>query len=1135
MTKYMLKINLMRKPVLTSTLLTLVIISFIASCYFIFAPEMDERIFIGSISSLVACYVIFNTILWTKKRRRRSAQDLDTEQEALQHLIRPLLKRMGNKPLYLLIGTKYSGKTQFLLTSNTIRPVDKINTVKNDFFQWYESDKAVYIKVNRRLVFQEISSVDSALWDCLITEIIDHRPRKPFNGCLFFVDFEFMIVNSEEHVEAVLTLLCKRLEYIGDQTSSALPVYLMMSKLDKLDGFKEYIQFSPMKTTVEFLNIQLKDAKGAMINYFNDNYHNLVTFMESNALDASSHSNSSEEKKAIIAFPKQFELCQTEVRCALESLNNINKGSYTLDIREIFFISNHQGGRKYNLLAKTCSDYFNIPIIASGHSHLSEIPYFSRFLVDKKILSEADSAGENKIYLKKLQRNSIMALSVSFFVLISGGALIFDTLQSNLFVMNKLIHSEQKTKVFKDDARNITSRLSTAINNIKPSFDAWGSGNSELDNEILSLNISYLDETTQLAYRTLLNKINQLLMPVIEQGYRLELTKNQSNISKSLPLLKAYLMLSDPEKRDLHFLKQQTKTVLDNQLIPTSVVTQTMALIDAYFRTQFSPIIINMDLVRATRRQLLSHSNVDFVYQSLLSQAKDIDIGSLNLARAVGFDFNNVFIDQIDTARLNINKVYTATGFSTFFRPAVDLMSKDVISDNWVLGLSRHTVPTQAEQDTFKSKVRKKYTDDYINNWRNALSELKIKRYQNIADLSNAVDLISGPSSPMTTVLKLLYSNTQFSPIESPILPIKSSNPLLNNVIDIAQVNAEIILQPDYLLMSRVEQAFKLLNRLLINETPTSPTPWDEIIAALSHVRTYIKDIADSPNAQMAALVAAKQRMNSTEADPIIRLKQIAQKSPEPVRTWLLDIVNQTWSVIIYEAAKGIQITWFSEVYSKFKEIGLDRYPFNLAAKNDISLGNFELLFSSGGILDNFIKENFAPFYDTVLWQPKRVDGKVMPLSPTLLVQLNNYNVIRDALINKSTNRFQIPFNIKVLDLDSSAIRAIIKIADTSINYYHGPSQVTELEWPPQNGDNNISITIQDVTEEGKQHVLNEHGQWAIFRLFGNSVLTNSNDGSFTSDITVSGRSLRIQITPLTPSNPFTLRELTSFTLPKNI
>ncbi|MCZ8502756.1 hypothetical protein O9853_20615 [Vibrio lentus] len=153
-------------------------------------------------------------------------------------------------------------------------------------------------------------------------------------------------------------------------------------------------------------------------------------------------------------------------------------------------------------------------------------------------------------------------------------------------------------------------------------------------------------------------------------------------------------------------------------------------------------------------------------------------------------------------------------------------------------------------------------------------------------------------------------------------------NPKLAGAVKAAPELVEEVVKPDYLLMKRVEQAFHILNQLQINETPNSPTPWDETITALSRVRTYMKDIADAPDPQMAALSAAQHRMSSTDADPLIRLKQIAQKSPEPVRSWLLDVVNQSWSVMISESSKGIQTLWYSEIYSKFKELGLGRYPF---------------------------------------------------------------------------------------------------------------------------------------------------------------------------------------------------------------
>ncbi|WP_061036011.1 MULTISPECIES: type VI secretion system membrane subunit TssM [Vibrio] len=1129
----MFKQKILRNPIVVSTFVALLFAAILAGVYLFWLEDADKLYLWVGLGVIATFYLIFQFTLWFKKKNNAKAQRLETEEEALSMVIRPLLSNAGKKPIYLMIGNKGSGRRQFLFNSSAIKPMDRTRTAKNDFFEWYESDGAVYIKPDQRLVFQEVSSSDASLWNTFTNEVIRHRPRKPFAGCLFFIDFEFLIVSEPEQKDYTMTALLQRMTSISEKTSSALPVYLMMSKLDKLDGFKEYVHFSSLKTRVEFLSIPLKEAKGVITEYYKDGYRNLVKVLESNALDSSANSTEIDEKQAILSFPKQFELAQSEVSYILERLCESNSGVYSLDIREIFFYSSLQGGRKYNLLAKSCSNYFNLPIIASEHTQLTETPYFSRFLIDSQILPESDFAGENKTYLRLIQRQSHLAMFVSVVILAGGGYFFVKTLDSNLRVINQLLGIDDTAQAEQEASFN--QLLVNATRAIQPSYSAWLEGSKELDNEVLPLNISRLDKSTKIAYEALLKEVAQQLMPVVEKGYRLQLTHNQDDFSRSLPLLKGYLMLNDPSKRDIQFLRHQTLAMMNELSSQPDVVNQAMRYLDAYFRTQFAPVDISMDIVRATRRSLLANSNVDLVYAGILNQADAIDLGTLDLQRAVGFEFNNVFNEPLADNRLIIDKIYTSTGFSTFYRPRVDLMSQQVITDNWVLGLSNHVIPTKTEQDDFKTQVRKKYTDDYINYWRNALSELKVQHYNNVGDLTNAIDLISGPSSPMTTVLKQVYANTQFSPVGEKNALISQVNPKLLEVADSASEAVEEAVKPDYLLMKRVEQAFHLLNQLQVSETPNSPTPWDETIAALSRVRTYMKDIADAPDPQMAALAAAQHRMNSTEADPLIKLKQIAQKSPEPVRSWLLDVVQQSWSVMIAESSKGIQTQWYSEIYTKFKELGLGKYPFDLTATEEISIEDFELLFASGGLLDTFIQKNFAPFYDTNLWTPKQVDGETMPLSPALLVQLRNYNVIRDTLINKSTNRVYIPFSAKVLDLDSSAIRASLKIADTDINYYHGPSRIREMEWPPQNGDFNISITIQDVTDEGKQHVLNKSGQWAIYRLLGDSTLTNTHNGSFVSDIKVSGRDLSLRITPLTQKNPFTLAELYNFTLPESI
>ncbi|MCV5889036.1 hypothetical protein OFN71_38095, partial [Escherichia coli] len=78
------------------------------------------------------------------------------------------------------------------------------------------------------------------------------------------------------------------------------------------------------------------------------------------------------------------------------------------------------------------------------------------------------------------------------------------------------------------------------------------------------------------------------------------------------------------------FLRHQTLQMMNDLSNQSDVVNQTMRYLDAYFRTQFDPIDINMDLVRATRRSLLANSNVDLVYAGILNEANSIDLGTLD-------------------------------------------------------------------------------------------------------------------------------------------------------------------------------------------------------------------------------------------------------------------------------------------------------------------------------------------------------------------------------------------------------------------------------------------------------------------------------------------------------------------------
>ncbi|MEF1307649.1 type VI secretion system membrane subunit TssM, partial [Vibrio owensii] len=148
---------------------------------------------------------------------------------------------------------------------------------------------------------------------------------------------------------------------------------------------------------------------------------------------------------------------------------------------------------------------FNLPIIASEHTQLTETPYFSRFLIDSQILPESDFAGENKTYLRLIQRQSHLAMLASVILLAGGTYFFVTTLDSNLRVINQLLGIDDKGQVEQEASFN--QLLVNATRAIQPSYSAWLEGSRALDEEVLPLNISRLDQSTRLAYEALLKEV----------------------------------------------------------------------------------------------------------------------------------------------------------------------------------------------------------------------------------------------------------------------------------------------------------------------------------------------------------------------------------------------------------------------------------------------------------------------------------------------------------------------------------------------------------------------------------------------------------------------------------------------------
>ncbi len=1010
-------------------------------------------------------------------------------------------RRLQRLPWFLVLGNRQSGKKQTIINTGLDftnpehfgeEAANYINQLPD--CQWWFSERAVMIDG-----MTSDQEMDQQNRHRMVKLLKRERRNKPLNGMLLTLSITDLLLYSNQDRQEFVQNICHYIRDIHRHFKSHVPVYLILTKCDLIDGFMEFFTDLSREELQQVWGMtfpsnncnNLQSVQGL----FNQYYDRLTQQLNKQLMWAMGNERSQQGRELINAFPQQIQLLKQPLSTLIGELFGATRYQNILQLRGIYLTSNtQQHGTTVNFLQRALAKKFQLhPTAFQRPKRLGEC-YFMRGLFRHIILPEAPYLGDSE--RKKKRRNvakRIVKLTCPALIAIGaiGMSRGYNQNLKNLQQIDQHIALYQTavSGLKADDSLINTlpslNQLQQA-NNIYTVDDHWG--------------LDFLWETHRIhqqIYHAIIRSLHSLFLPRIAAQIEEQLNQNIHNQNLLYAMLKGYLAFSasnvTPESSVKAPMLYQWHRQFSNQ---PSTAKQLENYLNLALQQPIEKLPLDTSLINRIRGQLQQIIPSTRAYGLLNLDAKVSNYPNMLLASEVGDNFKHVFIQK--NTKLTINNLYTSQGFKRIFLIKQQQIANSVAKDNQDIGLiSSQDGGQTAEQ--ISHLMQANYNRHYIHSWQQALNNISVKPFNNLPQAIQALGILSGQQSPLAALLDIIYTNS------------------IN--VNYGQV--------------QVNNYFSKVNEFARHDNEQSN--WQKVVKTLAQIRHYLLTIQQAANPGEAAFTAAKATMQGVH-NPIIDLTIEAQHTPKPVSQWLIAIANQSWQVFIDNAYQALNAAWNSDVMNNYSANIRGRYPLNKRAVSSVSIDTFNHFFAPNGQLNRFFKQYLSPFINTGShpWQLLNIHGHSLELQAKTIASFARAKKIRDTYFSNGADSASLSFSIQPQILSSNASSVDLILGNQHLSYRHGPQIVSTISWPPPFNQQNATISITDFA--GNQYTRSANGPWSLFKLLGYGLLkATANNGTYLLNYRFKGLNASYRITGTAFLGAFDLRLLQGFHLSEQL
>lgn len=168
----------------------------------------------------------------------------------------------------MVIGPQNSGKTTLLECSGLDFPLNQTDghytrDIQNSqHCEWYFANHAVLLDAAGRFFDQHENELNRPVWARFLKALRNKRRRRPLNGVILTIDITTLQSPDESSIEVQARYVRERLQELRSELSSDMPIYFLLTKMDKVEGFEPFFASLSREEMDQVFGVTFNEGEG---------------------------------------------------------------------------------------------------------------------------------------------------------------------------------------------------------------------------------------------------------------------------------------------------------------------------------------------------------------------------------------------------------------------------------------------------------------------------------------------------------------------------------------------------------------------------------------------------------------------------------------------------------------------------------------------------------------------------------------------------------------------------------------------------------------------------------------------------------------------------------------------------------